>query len=209
MIFSTIYRNVRRLYLVARMYIGGSNFPLFWGLKYLDLTSYDNQIMIKSHSMGDVYCRMYGSGHKLVIDDGVVFKKGVLFFEDHNCSICIHSKTTIEDAEIAAAENNHYINIGSDCMLSSRIRICTTDSHSIIDISSNVRINPARNIVIDDHVWIGFNVTVCKGVHINRDSIIGSNAVVTHDIPINVVAAGIPAKVISYGVNWNRKRLEC
>lgn len=51
-------------------------------------------------------------------------------------------------------------------------------------------------IIIEDNVWIGDKVTVLGGVTIGRNAIIGSNSVVTKDIPPYCVAAGIPAKVI-------------
>ena len=43
---------------------------------------------------------------------------------------------------------------------------------------------------------IGDSAIVCKGVTIGKNSIIGAGAVVTCDIPANVVAAGNPARVI-------------
>lgn len=45
---------------------------------------------------------------------------------------------------------------------------------------------------------MGENVTILKGVTIGDNVVIGANAVVTHDIPDNAVAVGVPAKVINY-----------
>jgi maltose O-acetyltransferase len=39
-------------------------------------------------------------------------------------------------------------------------------------------------------------VVVTKGVTIGDNSVIAAGAVVTHDIPPNVIAAGVPAKVL-------------
>lgn len=58
------------------------------------------------------------------------------------------------------------------------------------------RRGPSRPVTIEDDVWLGLNVTVLKGVTIGSRSIIGTGSVVTTSIPPNVVAAGIPAKVI-------------
>ena len=49
----------------------------------------------------------------------------------------------------------------------------------------------------EDDVFIGMNCTILKGVKLSSGSVIGAGSVVTHDIPARVVAAGIPAKVIS------------
>lgn len=51
-------------------------------------------------------------------------------------------------------------------------------------------------IIIEDNVHIAHGVIVLPGVRIGRNSIIGCGAVVTHDIPSNSVAAGVPARVI-------------
>ena len=46
------------------------------------------------------------------------------------------------------------------------------------------------------NVWIGAGVIINPGVHIGRGTVIGSGSVVTKDIPANVVAAGVPCRVI-------------
>ena len=51
-------------------------------------------------------------------------------------------------------------------------------------------------IHIGSKVWIGAGVIVTKGVTIGDNSIIAAGAVVTHDVPSNVIAAGVPAKVL-------------
>ena len=52
------------------------------------------------------------------------------------------------------------------------------------------------DIVLEDNVWLATGVTVLAGVTIGRNSIIASGSVVTKDIPANVIAAGVPAKVV-------------
>lgn len=53
-------------------------------------------------------------------------------------------------------------------------------------------------IVIGENVWVGEKSRIQKGVHIGDNSIIAAGSIVTHDIPANCIAAGIPAKVIKY-----------
>lgn len=64
-------------------------------------------------------------------------------------------------------------------------------------------INPALReymytapVHIEDNVWVGGNVTICPGVTIGENSVIGAGSVVIHDIPANCIAAGNPCKVI-------------
>ena len=54
------------------------------------------------------------------------------------------------------------------------------------------------NITIEDNVWIGAHVTVMDGVTIGANSVVSANSVVTHDLPPYSVAAGQPARVVSY-----------
>ena len=51
-------------------------------------------------------------------------------------------------------------------------------------------------IVVKDNVHIGWNAIIMPGVTIGNNCVIGCGAVVTHDIPDNSIAVGVPAKVI-------------
>ncbi len=55
-----------------------------------------------------------------------------------------------------------------------------------------------KDIVIEEDVWIGCNVTILSGVTIGRGSTIAAGAVVNKDIPPYCIAGGVPAKVIKY-----------
>ncbi|WP_314063335.1 sugar O-acetyltransferase [uncultured Vagococcus sp.] len=54
----------------------------------------------------------------------------------------------------------------------------------------------ANPVTIKDNVWLGASVTICPGVTIGENSVIGAGSVVTKSIPENVVAAGNPCRVI-------------
>lgn len=56
------------------------------------------------------------------------------------------------------------------------------------------------DIIIEDDVWLGHDVTVCAGVRIGKGSIVGAGSVVLKDIPPFSIAAGVPAKVIGHRV---------
>lgn len=53
-----------------------------------------------------------------------------------------------------------------------------------------------KDVVIDEDVWIGCNVTILKGVHIGRGAIIAAGSVVTRSIPAYCIVGGNPASVI-------------
>ncbi len=54
----------------------------------------------------------------------------------------------------------------------------------------------ATPVVVEDDVLIGANAVVIEGVHIGRGAVVAAGAVVTRDVPENMVVAGCPARVI-------------
>lgn len=53
-----------------------------------------------------------------------------------------------------------------------------------------------KPVNVGKNVWIGSNSTICPGVTIGDNAVIGAGSVVTKDVPENMVAVGVPAKVI-------------
>ena len=87
------------------------------------------------------------------------------------------------------------ITIGDNCMFGPKVSLLTP-GHPIDAVVRNSGLEFGRAITIGDNVWFGGNVVVNPGVTIGDNTIIGSGAVVTKDIPDNVIAAGNPCKVI-------------
>ena len=58
--------------------------------------------------------------------------------------------------------------------------------------------NDYKDIIVEEDVWIGANVTLLQGAHIGRGAIIGACSVVTKEIPPYAIAVGNPAKVIKF-----------
>lgn len=84
--------------------------------------------------------------------------------------------------------------IEDNCMLASGAYIMDSDWHDLYN-----RIIPSRKaspILIKQNAWIGDHATICKGVTIGENSVIGAGAVVVTDIPPNTIAAGNPARVV-------------
>ncbi len=108
-----------------------------------------------------------------------------------------------ENSYLSAREKNIHLSIGSNCMFSRNVKVMTSDGHDIL--KNGLRINPAKNITIGDHVWLADNVTILKGVHIENDCIVGINSTLTKNIENNSVAAGVPAKVLIEEVNWQNE----
>ena len=91
-----------------------------------------------------------------------------------------------------------HIVIGNGCAISHDFTVLDSDAHKI---NEKKREGP---VLIGDHVWIGTRVTVLSGVQIGDGSVIAAGAVVTHDIPPNCLAAGVPARVIKEHIVWEK-----
>lgn len=59
------------------------------------------------------------------------------------------------------------------------------------------------DIVLDDDVWIGYNVTILSGVHIGQGAIVAAGAVVTKDVPPYAIIGSVPARIIKYRFSPN------
>lgn len=92
------------------------------------------------------------------------------------------------------------IYIGNNVAFGPNVSLLAT-SHPLL-ASERLGLNPAgqssafaeyaQEIHIDDNVWLAANVTILGGVHIGANSVIGAGSIVTHDIPPNTLAVGIP-----------------
>ena len=87
------------------------------------------------------------------------------------------------------------VTIGDDVQIGPGVQLLTA-THPIDPGPRRDKWEAAEPIVIGDNVWLGGGVIVCPGVTIGENSVIGAGAVVTRDIPANVVAVGNPARVI-------------
>ena len=71
-----------------------------------------------------------------------------------------------------------------------------TGTHQIGVSGNRVGQLKPRPVIIEDGVWLGARSILLPGVTVGRGSVVGAGAVVTKDVPANVIVAGVPAKVI-------------
>ncbi|MBO0841428.1 MAG: acyltransferase [Sciscionella sp.] len=89
------------------------------------------------------------------------------------------------------------VEIGASVLFADDVYVSDFD-HKFADLSVPIKdqgITKAR-VRIEPDVWIGTKVTVSRGVVIGHGSVVGANAVVTHDLPPYSVSVGVPARVI-------------
>ena len=87
------------------------------------------------------------------------------------------------------------IDIGNNVLFGPKVGIYT--SNHATDATERVYGGCyAKPVKIGNNVWIGAGVHINQGVTIGDNTIIGSGSVITKSVPANVVAAGVPCKVI-------------
>lgn len=149
-----------------------------------------------------------GNNNKIILEDNCRVGKNCSFrVEGDNILIYIGKNTSFtRDVQLCAQEANTSIKVGNDCMFSNNIIVRTSDSHPIYDNKRN-RINPAKSVLIGEHVWIAPNSKILKGVVVGNGCIIGSDTMVTKSLPDNVLAVGHPAKIVKEDILWTRESL--
>lgn len=120
------------------------------------------------------------------------------YIEARNVTACVSigSGTHLNNDCVVVAEHN-CIFIGRNVLLGIGVEILDSDFHAID--SSGRREGVAAesaDVSIGDDCFLGSNVRVMKGVTIGDRSVVGNGSLVACDIPSNVVAAGIPARVL-------------
>lgn len=168
-----------------------------------------NTILIGNKSLlNKVDIAVSGYNNQLIIHDNVNFLEGGrIRIEDGNNIVEIADRTMLINCFFSVADTNTRLIVGQDCLFSAGVVIRTSDSHSILN-SSVERINSGGDVIIGNHVWVGYDATILKGSTIGDNSIVGTKSVVSgQKIEQNVVAVGNPCRTVKYGVNWTEKRI--
>jgi acetyltransferase-like isoleucine patch superfamily enzyme len=87
------------------------------------------------------------------------------------------------------------INIGERVTISHRALLNTHTDAGNSPVSKTILKPSKGEIVIDDGVYLGTNVTILENVRICNHSIIGAFSLVNKSIPENITAFGVPCKV--------------
>jgi acetyltransferase-like isoleucine patch superfamily enzyme len=113
----------------------------------------------------------------------------------HEGEVSIGAKSVLgQECTISAYQ---HISIGRECVVADRVMLIDFD-HGVVDVERPVRLQGIykRSVYVGHNVWMGYGACVLRGVHIGDNSLVGTSAVVTRDVPENAVVAGVPARVI-------------
>lgn len=122
----------------------------------------------------------------------------------NNCSFVIGSDNYLNGTLNVVVSEERHVLIGSGGLYSFGIWIRTADPHLVYDSTTLRRINPSKDVLIGDHVWLGQSSLILKGTTIGSGSIVGAMGVVAgKTIPSNTSWAGNPAKQIASDIFWD------
>jgi acetyltransferase-like isoleucine patch superfamily enzyme len=85
------------------------------------------------------------------------------------------------------------ITFGDDVLIGPRVNLVTINHPLNPTIRRSTYCAP---IVIKNGAWLGAGVSVMPGLTIGENAVVAANAVVTRDVPDNMIVGGIPARVI-------------
>jgi acetyltransferase-like isoleucine patch superfamily enzyme len=113
----------------------------------------------------------------------------------HEGVVEIGAKTVMgQECTISAYQR---VRIGEQCVIADRAMFIDFD-HGVVEVERPIRLQGIykRDVEVGSNVWIGYGACILRGVSVGDNSIVGTNAVVTKDVPANAVVAGVPARVI-------------
>ncbi|HEY5977193.1 MAG TPA: acyltransferase [Solirubrobacterales bacterium] len=121
-----------------------------------------------------------GDGTKIRCHEGVV-EVGAKTVMGQECTISAYQR----------------VRIGEQCVIADRAMFIDFD-HGVVETDRPIRQQGIykRDVEVGNNVWIGYGACILRGVRVGDNAIVGTNCVVTRDVPANAVVAGIPARVI-------------
>jgi acetyltransferase-like isoleucine patch superfamily enzyme len=113
----------------------------------------------------------------------------------HEGEVSIGAKSVLgQECTISAYQ---HVSIGRECIIADRVMMIDFD-HGMVEVERPIRTQGIykRDVNVGNNVWIGYGACLLRGATVGDNSVIGTSAVVTCDVPANAVVGGIPAKLI-------------
>lgn len=113
----------------------------------------------------------------------------------HEGTVEVGDKTVIgQECTVSCYQ---HVRIGPECVIADRTMFIDFD-HGVVDVERAIRSQGIykEDVIVGANVWIGYGASILRGVRVGDNSVIGTNAVVTKDVPANAVVGGVPARII-------------
>jgi len=113
----------------------------------------------------------------------------------HEGEVIVGRKTVLgQECTISAYR---HVRIGEQCVIADRAMFIDFD-HGVVEVERPIRVQGIymRDVDVGSNVWVGYGACILRGVRVGDNSVIGSNTVITRDIPANAVVGGVPARLL-------------
>ena len=106
----------------------------------------------------------------------------------------IGSNTWLSPGVIVYTHMNAPIEIGSNCDIGPGVEFIT-GGHLIGAPAHRAGEGTAKTIVVNNGCWIGAGARILGGVSIGKGAVVAAGSLVIHNVPENVLVAGVPAVI--------------
>ena len=116
-------------------------------------------------------------------------------------NVFLHENTKLETGAEIINKNCKFI-VNRNSSLARNLTVVTMNHRSTVGIPhfllglSHVN-DKEKDIIVEEDVWVGSNVTLVYGAHLSRGCIVGANSMVNRNIPPYAVVVGSPARIIA------------
>ena len=113
----------------------------------------------------------------------------------HEGEVRIGAKSVLgQECTISAFQ---HVSIGRECIVADRVMLIDFD-HGVVETDRPIREQGIykRDVRVGHNVWIGYGVAILRGVAVGDNCVVGTSTIVSHDVPANAVAAGVPVRVL-------------
>jgi acetyltransferase-like isoleucine patch superfamily enzyme len=143
-----------------------------------------------------------GPGVKFEIGPDAKLRLGRWCWIGHGSKVRVHegeasigAKTVLgQECTISAFQ---HVSIGRECVVADRVMLIDFD-HGVVEVERPVRLQGIykRDVHVGNNCWIGYGACILRGATVGDNSVVGTSAVVTKDLPANSVSAGQPARIL-------------
>ncbi|MGB4448592.1 MAG: acyltransferase [Cloacibacterium sp.] len=189
-------------------------FPVFIGKNMILKTVSGSIILPESHITGGVRLGFESIG---IFDKkrskGIWELKGNIIFEG-TAFLGQGTKLFVDEAREFLFGNNFSLTgdsqiisqkkivFGKDCLISWDCIILDTDFHKIYNEKEEF-LNPPKEIIIGEHVWIGCRSSILKGSKIPDHSILGAGSILSKELTeASCIYSGNPVKKLKENIRW-------
>lgn len=151
--------------------------------------------------------RRKGAECVVVLQDGAVWDVNGHFHSCQGARIMLSKNAQLSTGDAVRINTGAFIAchkkiaIGNYVALGWLVFVYGTDFHPIYN-SEGKRVNEDKEVVIEDHVWIGLKSAVLKGARVKTGSVIGANSLVSGKTPARTINVSSPARPVIEGIRW-------